>query len=156
MKKEHLEEESESPKKDKIEKLKDTFQSDQEFWTEKVEEHAKCFAFISKMPNLQVVIYTDRQILVESKSKLLMSRIKINKSIRDNKKKAFTKAKTNSDILLKTYSDINIYIESELKDDLEKIELLDMQIDFLVETIKTIDNMIYGIRSRIELDNITS
>lgn len=48
-------------------------------------------------------------------------------------------------------SAIAAQIEAELEDDKENITLISNNIDFCKETLKTIDNMIYGVNQKIKL-----
>ena len=141
-------------KEEKIELLKKSFLDEQKAFVSKIEDYSKNFRDLKKLIDLQILIFADREIILEKKSRLVMSKIKIDKNIREKKKKAFVNAKTNSDILLKSYNDINIYIDAELTGEMEKLELIEMQINFLIETIKTIDSVIFGIKNRIELERI--
>ena len=141
-------------KEEKIELLKKSFLDEQKAFVSKIEDYSKNFRDLKKLIDLQILIFADREIILEKKSRLVMSKIKIDKQIREKKKKAFVNAKTNSDILLKSYNDINIYIDAELTGEMEKLELIEMQINFLIETIKTIDSVIFGIKNRIELERI--
>jgi len=141
-------------REEKIELLKKSFLDEQKEFTHKVEEYSKYFRDLKKLIDLQILIFADRENILEKKSRLVISKIKIDKNIREKKKKAFIDAKTNHEILLKSYNDVNIYLEAELKDEMEKLELIEMQINFLIETVKTIDSIIFGIKNRIELERI--
>jgi hypothetical protein len=78
----------------------------------------------------------------------------LEKTLREKKKRAYVKTRTGEDLQVKYNSEINIFIESELKNELEKIELITMHIDYLEQTVKTIDQMIYGIKSRIDIETL--
>lgn len=109
---------------------------------------------IKEIPLLQSELYTYRQMMVEKRAKLQNSVSKINYKIKENKKKAYLKFKTNYDISFKSVQDLNIFIDDYLKIWMEKYEILSMQISFLEETINTIDRMIFGIKSRLTVEQI--
>lgn len=107
-----------------------------------------------KLTDLQIALYNDIMSIAYSKAKLVEAVIKINRSIRNDKKESFVKSKTDNDIRLKNKDDFTIYIESEIQESLEKQEMIEMQIEYLDSTSKVLNNLIWGIKYRIESERI--
>lgn len=111
---------------------------------------------IKEIPLLQSELYTYRQMMVDKRGKLQNSLSKINYKVKKNKKNAYLQFKTNYDISFKSAQDLNIFIDDYIKDWIETYEILSVQISFLEETINTLDRMIFGIKSRITVEQIIS
>ena len=62
--------------------------------------------------------------------------------------------KTQAQIRYSSEAAINAQIDADLKDEKYQIELLDQHAKYISETIKTIDNLIYGISSRIRIEEL--
>jgi hypothetical protein len=109
---------------------------------------------IKDIPKLQSELYTYRQMMVEKRSKLQNSLSKVNYKIKLHKKDAYLHFKTDYDISFKSYQDLNIFIDDYIKNWIEKQEVLLMQISFLEETVNTLDRMIFGVKSRLTVEQI--
>ena len=62
--------------------------------------------------------------------------------------------KTQAQIRYSSEAAINAQIDSDLKDDKYQIELLDQHTKYMLETIKTIDSIIYAINNRIRIEEL--
>ena len=62
--------------------------------------------------------------------------------------------KTQSQIRYSSEAAINAQIDADLKDDKYQIELLDNHAKYMLETIKTIDSVIYAINNRIRIEEL--
>lgn len=132
--------------------LREKFYNEHQLWLDKIANFSKLFSDIRNLKQLQTEIYLERQILLEKKFHLLGLKYRLQNKIRLAKKNIFYRLKTKSDLLLKYNNEILIMLEAEISEEIEKLELLEMQIDFYSETIKSIDLLIYGLKNRIMLE----
>ena len=118
------------------------FQIEREEWTEKIRELSIRMKNIRELADVQVDLYYNRQILLEYSAKLGQVMSKLNAK--------FRKDKANR---LKYYSEMSqVKYGSNEKTPLIEGDLVDGQISFLNETMKTVDHMLYGVKSRISLE----
>ena len=127
------------------------FEEERVEWTEKIRVLAIRMRNIYELAEVQVDLFTDRQILLEYTSKLNQVMVKLNAKYRKDKAER-----------LKYYSESHQFkygsnektplIEGDLSELKERIDTVDYQVSFLNETVKTVDFMIYGVRQRIALE----
>ncbi len=139
---------------DKTSMMREGFATEREYWQERVELFSSNFRDVKKIIDLQGIIYVDRQKVAEQKGKLYAAKIKFERSLRERRKKAFYKVRTQEDLSIKSKDEMLIFLEAELRLDLEKQEMLNSHIEFLDSTLKTIDNVIYGIANRIKIEEL--
>lgn len=136
----------------KIPEYEQLFTKEREDWKEEVRILSVRMKNIRELGEVQVELYSKRQILLEYVAKLGQIMTKLNSKYRQSKT-----------LKLKYYSEQHQYkyganektslIEGDLSEIKERIDLMDNQISFLNETIKTVDHMLYGIRHRILLED---
>lgn len=99
-------------------------------------------------------IYTQRQLCCEQYYVMLN---KISALSKDYKKQYATRYnyyKIKADIRYSSDSAINSQINSDLADYIYNTNLLDNYAKFLESTVKTFDNMIYGVNNRIKIEEL--
>ena len=106
------------------------------------------------LPDLINVVYSERQVTLEYYHVILQHLSKLNKEYKIEYAKQYNFYKTRSDIRYNSDAAINAQISSVLSDFIYKIELLNNHAKYISETLKTIDDVIYGIQSRIRLEEI--
>lgn len=132
--------------------LEENFRDFRKEWTEIIKDHAFSLKDISKLTDSQVNCLSDRQFLVEYISKLTHTYHKSNKEFRE-KKYEILEEKTNGSNLRYNAKEKEIIIEGELASMYFKMEMIDNQISFAKESLKTIDSIIYNISNRIKLQD---
>jgi len=145
---------SEKTDDEKVDGIKAIFLKERKHWSDIVRELAKKFKNIDNLATLQVELYSGYQDLAESKTDLLHTLASFNKVIAKQRELSFIKAKTESSVALKTAKDLDIFIESDLRSHIERQKILDGQLEFVEDTLKNIQNMIYGVKSRIDAEQI--
>jgi hypothetical protein len=128
------------------------FSKERDDWKEEIRVLSVRMKNIRELGEVQVELYSKRQILLEYIGKLGQIMTKLNSKYRQTKGKQ-----------LKYYSEQHQYkyganektslIEGDLSEIKERVDLMNNQISFLNETIKTVDHMLYGIRHRILLED---
>ena len=138
-----------------IESLNSLFLETRNFWVKKIKDHTSNFKTIEKITELQAELFYDRQIILEQKHKLYEKLIKRNNDLTRSKKNVIIDILTKTDIKF-TAKDKDICIDSELSEKVEISQIIENHINYLEQTIKTIDNIIYGIKYRLNLYEITN
>lgn len=137
------------------EKKQDSFESrfenERSEWKEKIEAWSKLFNDIEKIPELQVTLYSAQGQLADYKGKLSSFYNKNNFLFRDKKGKVVQNY--SNDQVRYTGPEKNSILESTLKQDLLKLELVSTHIEFINDIYDIIKNMIYGIKYRVEISN---
>lgn len=128
------------------------FQSEREEWTEKIRILSVRMKNIKELAEVQVELYSSRQMLLELYSKLGQVMVKLNAKYRKDKA---DRLRYYSESVQVKYgaNEKTPLIEGDLSELKERMDLVDGQISFFNETMKTVDHMLYGIRHRIMLED---
>ena len=136
----------------KVVKLDSYLNEQRQEWTLKIRELAKCFKSVELLNQAMVEIPSYRQILIEQIAQL---NIKI-------KQQEGKLSKTYKNSYLKyfeyDYKLTDKQKESFLKADMSEgnmvLGLLTTQMDFLRESVKTLDNMSWAVRNKVQINNL--
>jgi hypothetical protein len=138
---------SESQKVDYV-KLFDQERSE---WKEKIQVIALSLKSIRTVAEAQVELFSNRQILLEYSYKLAQIVSKLSSRERQARASKLKEYSTNSDVRYGA-NETKVLIESDVSEILEKIQLVEGHRKFIDQTIQTVDHMLYGIKSRIALE----
>jgi hypothetical protein len=127
------------------------FQFEREEWTEKIRVLSVRMKNIRELADVQVELYSSRQMLLELYSKLGQVMVKLNAKYRKDKA---DRLKHYSESVQIKYgaNEKTLLIEGDLSELKERMDMVDSQISFFNETMKTVDHMLYGVKSRISLE----
>ena len=134
--------------------LEDYILAHQQQWSAIIADLNGKMKHFADLVDLQNVIYSRRQDALDYYFGMLS---KISSLSRDYKLKYSQKYnyyKTQAQIRYSSEAAINAQIDSDLKDDKYQIELLDQHTKYMLETIKTIDSIIYAINNRIRIEEL--
>lgn len=134
--------------------LEDYILTHQQQWSAIIADLNGKMKHFADLADLQNVIYSRRQDALDYYFGMLS---KISSLSRDYKLKYSQKYnyyKTQAQIRYSSEAAINAQIDSDLKDDKYQIELLDQHTKYMLETIKTIDSIIYAINNRIRIEEL--
>lgn len=134
-----------------LEKIKDRFIEERTTWREKVVDMAKRMKMVKDLPELQVDLYTYRQEAIEYYYNLNLAVIKLEKQYSKLKKKLVEELNDKDVRYGKT--DMNTIVDGSSADQKHHVEMVKSQASYFYETVKTIDNMIFGIKHRLEMEN---
>lgn len=137
--------------KDVIAEFKKKFENERNEWKEKVKTLAGKLYNISNVAEAQIDLLSNRQIIIEYNHELLSTLSSLNKMYRKKKRDKFEAYGTDYDLKLQK-AEKDIMVEGDLADLKERIEILSNQIKFYDQTIQTVDHALYGIKSRIQLE----
>lgn len=138
---------SESQKVDYV-KLFDQERSE---WKEKIQVISLSLKSIRTVAEAQVELFSNRQILLEYSYKLAQIVSKLSSRERQARASKLKEYSTNSDVRYGA-NETKVLIESDVSEILEKIQLVEGHRKFIDQTIQTVDHMLYGIKSRIALE----
>ena len=130
------------------------FTSERLQWSAKVKDLSENFKSILKTGELQTVIYTERQRALEYYHYLISLLIKINKTYRKIYAEKYDFYSWKSQKRFPNETTKNNQILSEMEELVEKREMIENHSKFILNTLQSCDNIIYGIKSRIDFENI--
>ena len=131
------------------------FADERSNWTEKVRTYSVRMKNIREIAEVQVDLYSSRQILLEYQAKLAQALIKLNTKFRKDKGDRLKYYSENTQVKYGANEKTPL-IESDLSAIKERMDIVEGQISYMNDTIKTIDFMLYGIKDRIKLQEFLS
>jgi hypothetical protein len=131
----------------------DAYLNDQrQEWTQKIRELAKCFKYVDKLHDAMVEIPSYRQILIEQIAQL---NIKIKQQQVRSAKAYKTKFVSYYEYDYKlTDKQKESFIKADMSEDGMVLNLLETQMDFMRESVKTLDNMSWAVRNKLQLNDL--
>lgn len=141
-----------NPQQPNQQSFEETLATYQDQWVKDIEYMNEQMRDLPKLVDLMTYVHTKRQKAVELRT-VMTSRILLprTKQYTASYAQMYNNIKSGANGLRYTSDNaINIQIEAQLGDQKYYIDLLKEFIDFMEETIKTIDNIIFGITSRIK------
>lgn len=133
------------------ETLQGRFETDRAHWKNIILGMANKITNMAKIGELQVELYSNRQVALEHNHFLMSLLAKLQKEYKKKYGKKWDEMMNFQDRKMKM-GETNVQVEAHLADHKEKIELLENQINYFQETIKNIDNIIYGLKYRINVE----
>lgn len=124
------------------------------YWNSRIKELNSLMNELTDVLKLTNQIYTLRQEAVEYYYALFQTLSHQTEKYKKKYAECYNRIKVNSQIRYTTESAINTQIENELSDIKERIDLVNNQTRYMENTIKTIDDMIYGIKYRIDISKL--
>ena len=137
-----------------IETLDTKFSNERLEWSTRVGEMNKQMKGMGPLSELMTEVYTERQRCVEYYHYLISILVGLNKKYRKQYEERYSFWSWKSNIRYPNETSKVNKIQTELADILEKRELIDNHAKFINSTCGTIDNIIYAIPKRIEIENI--
>ena len=127
------------------------FKQERTDWTDRIKDMSDRLRDIYKVADLQTDIYSYRQIAVEYCHTLMTHLTKVNHIFRARKVERWEHYTRNYDLRMdKDPKELHIYVD--IADINERRELLQNHLDYMRETVKTIDTISFGIKHRIQLE----
>lgn len=126
----------------------------QDAWSACVAELNGGLKKFSELPDLLYVVYTKRQNAWDYYFELLYYITDMEKTYRKAYADRYNYYKTNAQIRYSSDLSIKMQIEADLGEELYKIEVLKNHSEYMKETIKTIDDIIYAISNRIKIEEM--
>lgn len=136
----------------KVIKLDAYLNEQRQEWTLKIRELAKCFKEVDKLNQAMVEIPSYRQIIIEQIAqlniKIKQQESKLSKTYKNSFIKYFE-----YDYKL-TDKQKESFLKADMSEDNMVLSLLTTQMDFLRESVKTLDNMSWAVRNKLQLQGL--
>jgi len=147
----------ETSKEEKTEKqtLEERFARERIEWSAKIKAMSGKLKKVFDVAELMTEIYSERQRALEYYHYLISLLIKLNKAYNKSYSEKYKFYTYQSQERFPNEPSKNLRIQAELGDLKEKREVLDNHAKFIDGTIRSIDQLIYGMKSRIEVEQIS-
>ncbi len=127
------------------------FENERAEWREKIQIIALNLKSIQTVAEAQIELFSTRQILLEYSYKLASIISKLGTKERQERAKKLREYQESKDVRYGV-NETKTMVEADLAEITLKIELVEGHRKFLDQTIQTVDHMLYGIKSRIALE----
>ncbi len=127
------------------------FEQERSEWKERIQVLALEMKDIKTLAKAQVDLFSQRQVLLEYSYKLASIVSKLNSKYRTEKSRKLKDYSERSDVRYGA-NEKTVLIEGDISEITEKIELVEGHRKFVDQTVQTVDHMLYGIKSRISLE----
>jgi len=144
-----------NPNVPKEENLDEKFAKERLEWSEKIAGMSQQMKSVLKVSELMTEVYTERQRCVEYYHYLISILQKINREYRKRYSDRYEFWSWKSNIRYPNETSKVNKIQTELVDIIEKRETIENHAKFIDKTCSTLDNLIYAIPKRIEIEQIS-
>jgi len=144
-----------SSKEKEPESLESRFKKERLEWRAKIESMSKQMKKVLEISDLMTTVYTERELCIEYYHYLISYLIKINKIYRKKYSERYDFWSFKSQIRYPSDQSKNNKILVEIADLVEQREIIENHSKFILSTCSVIDNIIYAIPKRIEIEQIT-
>ena len=127
------------------------FEAERAEWREKIQVISLNLKSIKTVAEAQIELFSTRQILLEYSYKLASIISKLGTKERQERARKLKEYQESKDVRYGA-NETKTMIEADLSEITQKIELVEGHRKFLDQTIQTVDHMLYGIKSRIALE----
>lgn len=138
--------------KNKIVEIDQYLGNQRQEWTAKIRELAKAFKNIDDLNEAMVTIPSYRQIIIEQIAQLNIKIKQQERRISKVYKESFIKY-YEYDYKL-TDKQKESFLKADMSDDSMILSLLETQMDFYKESVKTLDNMSWAVRNKLQLNGL--
>ena len=129
------------------------FELERSTWSEDVKDIASRFKLaVENMVDVQVDLYSKRQQAVDYTHQLIVLQARLKKAWNTEWKKAYDSILLDQDYRY-SEKEKQKYADEKTSASKLKIEIVQTHIDFFRETTKTIDNMVFGVKHRLEIED---
>jgi hypothetical protein len=138
---------SEKPKK----KIADRFQARRKEVSQEIYQNIEKLSNLKTLKEAQVNMLSLRQRLLEDNHTLLEHITTLRKKFREEKSSEMENISKNLQLRYQA-NEKNVVIEGKTASTKEYLEIFENQVSFFTESIKTIDNIIFGIKTRLDIE----
>lgn len=133
------------------EKIYQKFKVERKEWADKISNYSQRLKDIYSLADLLTDVYSQRQIALEYSHELMSHLIKLNKIFREKRQERHDYYSRYHDLRLDKETK-NEHISQDLTNIVERKEMIQNHLDYMRETVKTIDNIGFGVKHRISLE----
>jgi hypothetical protein len=139
----------------KEETLEEKFTRERLEWSQKIEDMSSKMRNVMAVAELMTTLYTDRQRAVEYYHYLISMIIPMNRKYNAAYAERFEYYTTKAPIRYPNEATKHNRIQVDLADMIEKRAMVDNHSKFIDRTISTIDNIIFAVPRRVEIEQIS-
>ena len=132
--------------------LSEKFKQERDNYSIEIRRNIEKLNNIRDLKEAQIFFLSTRQRLLEDNHTLIDTLSKLNKSYRQKKGKEWENA-SNQNIRYQSHEK-KVIVEGKTSDMQETVEIIENQIAFMDGTIKTVDNVLFGLKTRIDLEKL--
>ena len=132
--------------------LKDKFDNGRKEWNIKIDILIKMIRSITDINEAQVLMLSYRHMITDNITELQYLYYKLNTNYDKLYKDYFIKYKTNFNLKLNG-SETDKFTRTDLTDLTYQMEIVNVYLNYFKEVIKTLDNLGYAIKNRIQLED---
>lgn len=139
----------------KEESLEEKFANERKEWNEKIKNISSNLKNIFNIPELMTTLYTERQLAVEYYHYLISLMIGLQRKYNVSYAERFDYYTNKVQIRYPSEASKNNRIQVDLADQIERRSTIENHCKYISQTIQTIDNIIYAIPKRVEIEQIS-
>jgi hypothetical protein len=132
--------------------ISEKFKQERDNYSLEIRRNIEKLNNIRDLKDAQIFFLSTRQRLLEDNHTLIDTLSKLNKSYRQKKGKEWENA-SNQNIRYQSHEK-KVIVEGKTSDMQETVEIIENQIAFMDGTIKTVDNVLFGLKTRIDLEKL--
>ena len=144
---------SDQPTSSKLPSIFEKFAIVRKQFSSEIYDGIKLLENIKNIPEAQIIFLSLRQRLLEENHVLIENFTQLKKLYREKKGEEWIDSSKNSQIRYSSNEKATI-VDGKTASIKERLELVENQIDFYSESIKTVDAVLYGIKSRIDVQRL--
>lgn len=129
------------------------FKEKRESFSAEIYDGIKLLDNIKKMTNVQVIFLSLRQRLLEENHTLLEHFTRLKKTYRERKGEEWVDASKSMQMRFNSNEKATI-VDGKTADIKEKLEQIENQIAFYAESIKTVDAVLFGLKTRVDVEKL--
>lgn len=125
-------------------------------WNERIANLVPKLRKMDEYVDVEVSLYTYRQMIVEERAKISTILSNLNKNLRLEKANSYEDVKINGNIRTKTYSETETFVDKKTSNRLYEIDVFKVHLEFLVDVLKGLDNLSWELKNRIKIHELDS
>jgi predicted nuclease with TOPRIM domain len=131
----------------------DVFKEKRESYSAEIYDGIKLLDNIKKMTNVQVIFLSLRQRLLEENHTLLEHFTRLKKTYRERKGEEWVETSKSMQLRFNS-SEKNTIVDGKTAEIKERLEQIENQIAFYAESIKTVDAVLFGLKTRVDVEKL--
>jgi len=135
----------------KIDQISASFKKKREEISLEIHNCVETMGNFKNLKEVQILMLSLRQRLLEDSHTLLEHSSILRKKYKSERSRHMENISTNLQQRYQ-YNEKNVIIDGKTADTKESLDLIENQISFFTDTIKTVDNILFGIKTRVEIE----
>lgn len=136
-----------------IEQISEKFKKKREEISFEIQKCVETMSNFKNLKDVQITMLSLRQRLLEDNHTLIEHQSIIRKRYKTERSKHMENISTNLQQRYQ-YNEKNIIIDGKTSNTKESLDLIENQISFFIDSIKTVDNVLFGIKTRVEIEKV--